>query len=86
MSLDVRENFTEQGEPLIHASVCFLSVRHGTVSRQRPKADLGMNLKCPLLAIWRDRVVYLLDFRGDTPRLLAQTLSCNSEVHGRATA
>jgi hypothetical protein len=82
MSLDVRENFTEQGEPLIHASVCFLSVRHGAISRQSPKADFRMCLKGLLLSFRRHRVVYLLNLLCDPPRLLAQTLSCNSEVHG----
>lgn len=82
MSLDVRENFTEQGEPLIHASVCFLSVRHWAISRQSPKADFRMCLKGLLLAFRRHRVVYLLDLGHDSPCLLAQSSPRDSEIYG----
>src|SRR5664280_3370130 len=68
MSLDVREKFTEQGEPLIHASVCFLSVGHWAISRQSPKADFRMCIKGLLLAFRRDGVVHLLDLRATAVR------------------
>ena len=41
-----------------------------------------MCLKGPLLAFRRDGVLHLLDLRSDAPCLLAQSLSCNTEVHG----
>jgi len=82
MSLDVRENFTEQGEPLIPASVCFLSVRHWAISRQSPKADFRMCLKVLLLAFRRHRVVHFFDFWDYAPRPDAQFLSCSLLVYG----
>jgi len=82
MSLDVRENFTEQSKALVHASVCFLSVRHWAIYRKSPKADLRMCLKGLLLAFRRHRVVYLLDLGHDSPCLLAQSSPRDSEIYG----
>ena len=44
----------------------------GELPVQRPEADFGVNLECPLLAIRRHCVVHLLDFRPNVERLLAQ--------------
>ena len=72
MLLDFREDGAQNSESLGYALFTLLVVRHGTLSGESPKAHFGMNLKSPLLAFWRDRVIHLLDLCRDSPRLSVQ--------------
>jgi hypothetical protein len=82
MAVDCRELRSQQIEALVNTVIDLFPIRHGAVLRQSPEADLGVNLERPLLAFRRDGVVHLFDFGDYTPRLLAQTFSCHTEVHG----
>src|SRR5258706_10134667 len=86
MVLDVREYDAEQINPLVDARVRLFSVRHRVFSGKSPKADLRVDLKQPPLAVWRDRVIHLLDLRRDAPRLLAQSSSRDSTIRGTGSS
>jgi hypothetical protein len=75
VTVGLREYRTEQNKALVSSRLDLFPVRHRAVPRQSPKADLGMNLECPLLAFRRDRIVNLLDFRDYAPRPDAQLRS-----------
>jgi len=70
--LDVREHWAKQIKPLAHTSFRLLPMRHWAFPGECPESDLWMNLKCPPLAVRRDRIVHLFDLRRDAPCLLAQ--------------
>jgi hypothetical protein len=82
MAFDVWKHATEKSKPFVHASRNLLSVRHRASSRQRPEADFRMHFERPPLAFHRDGVVHLLNLRGDSKSLLAESSSGYPKVYG----
>ena len=82
MAVDCRELRSQQIEALVNTVIDLFPVHHGAVLRQSPEGDFRVNFESPLLAIWRDCIIYLLDLRCDAPSLLAQTLSSDLAVRG----
>ena len=73
VSVNIRKNRAQEGDPFRGSLTCFLIVRHRSALIERPKADLRVNLKSPALALCSDRIVHLFDLGDDPKRLLAES-------------
>src|SRR5260370_32692272 len=72
MCFDLREHLAQENHPLGRAVLCLLVVPHRAALVERPEADLRVNFERPPLTVQCDRIIHLLDFGRDAPRLLTQ--------------
>jgi hypothetical protein len=61
MYFNVLKHRAKQLQSFLDSSSLLFSIRHWPFATQSPEANFWMNLKCPLLAMRTDNIVYLFN-------------------------